>query len=194
MKTSKAGLDLIKRHEGLRLEAYLCPADKWTIGYGTTSDAGVGEIRKGMKITEAQAAEWLARSLEGYEAAVSKAVTRTPTANQFAAMVSLCYNIGQGAFAASTVVRRFNAGDVQGAADAFRMWTKGGGKVLPGLVRRREDERNLFLAQPKSDGIPLPFPQPEAKPQPQAGSLIAKWVIGAIAALLAAAAAFIAKG
>lgn len=144
MKTNRAGIDLIKRWEGLRLTAYLCPAKVWTIGYGHTTAAGVPAVKKGMKITADEAVEILVRDLVAYEAAVMNVLRRSPNENQFSAMVSLCYNIGPGAFARSSVVRKFNAGDLPGAAAAFRLWNKGGGKVLPGLIRRREEEIILF--------------------------------------------------
>lgn len=158
MKINRAGLDLIKQWEGLKLQAYPDPGtggEPWTIGYGTTSAAGVGKITKGMTITEELATEWLLQSLAKYETAVSKALTNFPNENQFSAMVSLCYNIGPGAFPSSSIAKRFNAGDVQGAADAFRLWNKANGKVLPGLVRRREDERALFL-KPVEAPVPPP--------------------------------------
>ena len=159
MKTNRAGIELIKSFEGLRLNAYLCPAGVWTIGYGHTSAAGEPAVKPSMKISAQDAADILVQDLVKYEAAVSKALTRNPNDNQFSAMVSLCYNIGPGAFASSTVVRRFNAGLLQEAADAFRMWNKGGGKVLPGLVRRRDEERALFLAPVASEPVPTPIPQ-----------------------------------
>lgn len=145
MKTNKAGLDLIKSFEGLRLETYKCSAGVDTIGYGHTSAAGEPKVKPGMKITEKEAEEILARDLGKYEAAVSKAMTVTPTENQFSAMVSLCYNIGPGNFASSSVVRKLNAGDVEGAANSFLLWNKAAGKVLAGLTRRREAEKALFL-------------------------------------------------
>jgi lysozyme len=148
MKTNKSGVDLIKRWEGCRLKAYPDPAtggEPWTIGYGLTSAAGIVPVKRGLVITQAQADEYLVKSLVKYEAAVSKALTKTPTPNQFAAMVSLCFNVGPGAFARSSVVRKFNAGDTRGAADAFRLWNKAAGKVMAGLKNRREDERKLFL-------------------------------------------------
>lgn len=148
MKTNKAGLDLIKAFEGCRLRAYPDPAtggEPYTIGWGLTSAAGLIKVTPGLKITQAQADEYLVQSLGKYEAAVSKAVTQKPTDNQFGAMVSLCYNIGPANFARSSVVRYFNAGNIQAAADAFLRWNRAAGRVLPGLTRRREDERKLFL-------------------------------------------------
>ena len=145
MKVNAAGLDLIKSFEGLRLKAYKCSAGVDTIGYGHTSAAGEPKVTPRMTITAAEAENILKRDLTQYERAVTKAVTVKPTPNQFAAMVSLCYNIGSGNFAGSSVVRRLNAGDVKGAAEAFLLWNKVHGRALAGLTRRREAERKLFL-------------------------------------------------
>jgi lysozyme len=145
VKVNAAGLDLIKSFEGLRLKAYKCSAGVDTIGYGHTSAAGAPVVKAGMKITAAEAEKILARDLGKYEQAVDKVVTVKPTPNQFSAMVSLCYNIGPGNFAGSSVVRRLNAGDVKGAAEAFLLWNKVHGRALAGLTRRREAERKLFL-------------------------------------------------
>jgi len=148
MKTGPEGIALIKANEGLRLKAYPDPGtggEPWTIGYGTTTAAGVGRVTKGMVISQVQAESMLVRALETYEAGVLKALKRTPGQHQFDAMVSLAYNIGIGKFASSSVVRFFNAGDVEKAAGAFLMWNKAAGKVLPGLVKRRKAERDLFL-------------------------------------------------
>lgn len=161
MKTSRAGIELIKKWEGCRLTSYLCSAGVWTIGYGLTSAAGIISVKPGMKITQAQADEYLVASLVKYEAAVQNALRRSPNQNQFDACVSLCFNIGPGAFTGSSIARRFNEGDARGAADAFRLWNKAGGRVLQGLVNRREAERELFLrpsvaASPTPPTPPLP--------------------------------------
>jgi lysozyme len=171
------------------------------VGFGHTSAAGAPKVTKGMRITAEEASDILVKDLVKYEMAVKKALTRAPNENQFAAMVSLCYNIGPGAFARSSVARLFNAGDVSGAADAFGRWNKAGGKVLNGLVRRRADERALFLT-PVSKPAPQPLPEP-AIPAPEKpvqpdltarGPSIAKIVIGAVAALIAAFAAWLIGG
>ena len=148
MKTTESGVDLIKKFEGKRLAAYPDPAtggDPWTIGYGHTSMAGPPAVKKGMKITDSEATDILVKDLGVYETAVAKVLTSKPNGNQFSAMVSLCYNIGPGNFAKSSVLRKFNSGDIKGAADAFRSWNKAAGKVMAGLTRRREEERKLFL-------------------------------------------------
>ena len=140
-----AGLDLIKHFEGCRLTAYQDVAGIWTIGYGHT--AGVSE---GLVFTQAQADQALLDDLTDAEAAVDSAVQDVPTTdNQFAAMVSLCYNIGAGNFADSTVLREHRTGRTQQAANAFLLWNKatidGVLQVVTGLTNRREAERTLYL-------------------------------------------------
>lgn len=147
MKVSPDGLALIKRWEGCRLKAYQDSVGFWTIGYGHTSAAGKPTVTSGLKITQKEAEDILANDLGKYEDAVQRAITKRPTQHQLDAMTSLCYNIGPGSFAKSSVVRKFNAGDIAGAANAFLLFNKAGGKVLTGLARRREDEKKLFLTK-----------------------------------------------
>lgn len=145
MKTSPKGIALIKEFEGLELEAYPDPAtgaDPITIGYGHTGP----EVHLGMTITEAQAEAYLVADLEKFERAVEQAVTVPMTQEQFDACVSLCYNIGPWNFKTSSVVKLLNAGDAQGAADIFPKWNKANKKVMAGLIRRRNAERELFLS------------------------------------------------
>lgn len=134
-------VSLIKEFEGLYLEAYLCPAKKWTIGYGHTKT-----VKPGMKITEAGADALLRHDLAWCEDAVNDNVKVPLTQNQYDALVSFIFNVGAGAFKRSTLLRKLNAGDYAGAANEFPRWNKGGGRVLRGLVRRREAERKLFLS------------------------------------------------
>lgn len=145
MKTSREGIALIKRFEGLRLNAYKDSVGVWTIGYGHTSMAGEPKVTPGLKISAQQAEDILVNDLVKYEAAVSRALKRSPSQQQFDAMVSLCFNVGPGAFARSRVVRYFNSGDFAAAADAFLSFRKAGGRVLPGLEARRKAERDFFL-------------------------------------------------
>lgn len=196
MRTGKAGLDLIKEFEGLELEAYRDAVGIWTIGYGHTAAAGEPKPKAGMKITEAEAGHILASDLGQYEAAVSKALKVSPNQNQFDAMVSLCFNIGPKAFTGSSVAKRFNAGNIQGAADAFLLWKKAGDKVLKGLIRRRETERQLFLLPvsetkpatepPKVDPAPTsPLPPPvPPKPAYRPSIQLVMAVIAALAAII----------
>lgn len=141
-RINSAGLDLIKSFEGLRLSAYRCPAGVWTIGYGHTGP----DVKTGQHITPAEAEALLRGDLDRFESGVNSFLDAAPTTdNQFAAMVSLAFNIGLGAFQRSTVLRQHKAGNRQRAAAAFLMWVKGGGRTLPGLVRRRTAERALYL-------------------------------------------------
>jgi lysozyme len=138
---SQRGLRLIQKHEGLRLKAYRCPAGVWTIGWGHTGK----DVRPGRVITKDEAEALLRKDLDRFEEAVDRAVKVEMTQPQFDALVSFAYNVGEAGMARSTVVRRLNAGNEQGAADALMMWVKAKGKTLPGLVRRRKEERKLFL-------------------------------------------------
>ena len=147
MKIGARGLGLIKQFEGLRLDAYQDSAGVWTIGYGHTAAAGEPEPCAGMRISRGQAEAILVRHLGKYEAAVLSATTRPASQAQFDAMVSLCFNIGPASFSRSSVVRKFNAGDDAGSAEAFLAFDKAGGKALQGLARRRAAERRLFLSQ-----------------------------------------------
>ena len=138
---SPAGLSLIKKYEGCRTNAYKCPAGVWTIGYGHTKG-----VSQGMMISHRDADKLLEEDLKYFESAVSSAVTVPINQNQFDALVSLAFNIGVGAFDKSTLLARLNSKNYRGAAEQFLRWTRGGGKVLPGLVKRRQEERELFLS------------------------------------------------
>jgi len=142
---NNATLDLIKSFEGCRLKAYKDSVGVWTIGYGHTSAAGGLQVSSGLTITQAQADTLLEKDLIKYQSYVEAAIKVPVNDNQYGAMVSLCYNIGPGNFAKSTVVKKTNASDWKGAAAAFSMWNKAGGKVLAGLTRRRADEAKLYL-------------------------------------------------
>lgn len=141
---NQAGIDLIKEFEGCKLTAYRCPAGVVTIGYGWTRPIDGKLLTMGTKITQAKADALLVNGLADYAEVVEKVCSKS-TDNQFAAMVSLAYNIGTGAFVQSSVCRQHKFGHYADAADAFRLWNKSGGKILSGLVRRREAERLLYL-------------------------------------------------
>ena len=140
------GLDLIKAHEGLRLTAYQCPAGKWTIGWGHTLTA-----KKGLTITEAAAEDLLIEDVVWAEAAVRKLVTVPLNTNQFSALVSWVFNIGETAARNSTLIKMLNQGDYKAVPVQLQRWTRGGGVELPGLVRRREEEAALFEAPDAGD-------------------------------------------
>jgi lysozyme len=143
MKISSTGLDLIKRFEGFEPKAYLCPAGVLTIGYGSTGK----HVTRGQTITQAEATALLAKDVVRFENAVNK-LGVTLTQNQFDALVAFVYNVGEGSFNASTLVKRLKAGDMAGAAAQFGVWNKARVKgvltVLKGLTTRRAAEAALF--------------------------------------------------
>lgn len=145
--TSQAGVNLIKSFEGLRLTAYQDSAGVWTIGYGHTSG-----VYSGMKITEAKAEEYLKSDLKSAEKTVNNKVTYAINQNQFDALVSFTFNVGGGNFGSSTLLKKLNQGDINGAADEFGKWIKADGKVLDGLVKRRAAEKEMFLNGTTSGG------------------------------------------
>lgn len=157
MQINAAGLALIKEFEGLRLRAYLCPADVPTIGYGTTVYPDGRRIRVGDEITQQQAEDYLRNDLRVFEREVERMVRVPVNENQFSALVSFAYNTGSSALQKSTLLRLLNAHNYAGAAEQFARWTYAGGKSLPGLVRRRAAERALFI---KTD-IPPAVTTPE---------------------------------
>ena len=168
MKLSKTGEDLMHRFEGFRNKPYLCPAHIWTIGYGhvlyqeqirlpvvRVEGQNIPLIRKEMPMraednrafTKTEIDELFRADVRTFERGVLRLVPGVVgRQGAFDALVSISFNFGLGNLQRSTIRMRANRGDWEGAADAFRVWTKGGGKVLPGLVRRREAEIALFLS------------------------------------------------
>ena len=139
METSKTGLDLIKHFEGCELEAYKCPAGVWTIGYGHTKD-----VEEGDTISKEQAEEMLVEELHEYENYVNEYVNVALSQNQFDALVSWVYNLGPANLKASTMLKVLNSGKYEDVPAQIKRWNKAGGKVLEGLIRRREAEACLF--------------------------------------------------
>lgn len=137
--TSQAGIDLIKSFESCRLTAYQDSAGVWTIGYGHTAG-----VYAGMTITQAQAEEFLRSDLKTAENAVNGKVTYPITQNMFDALVSLTFNIGSGNFGTSTLLKKLNQGDINGAADEFDRWIYSGGVVQQGLVETCGRKRDVF--------------------------------------------------
>lgn len=136
-------LRLIKQFEGLRLFAYPDPAtkaDPWTIGYGHTGP----EVKQGLYITALQAEDYLIKDLAKFADKISKAVKVPINDNQYAALLSLVFNIGPTNFQSSTLLRLLNQGDYNGASEQFKRWDRAAGKVLEGLTRRRAAEAKLF--------------------------------------------------
>jgi lysozyme len=144
----KPAIDMIKSFEGLRLQAYEDPGPKKipTIGYGTIRYPDGRKVRLGEKITKEQAIEYLAFEVGKFVSAVERLVKVPITNNQFCALVSFAYNLGAGLLGKSDLLKFVNAGKPQLAAEEFLRYVHASGKVLPGLVRRRKAERELFLS------------------------------------------------
>ncbi|MEJ8673256.1 lysozyme [Chromobacterium amazonense] len=142
MQTSSNGIQLIQQFEGLRLTAYQDSVDVWTIGYGHTGP----DVRAGLSISDSQATQLLSQDLRRFEQGVSNLVKVAINQNQFDALISFSYNLGLGNLQSSTLLRLLNQGDYRGAAGQFPLWDKAGGKVLPGLQKRRQAEQALFLS------------------------------------------------
>ena len=140
MDVSKIGLDMIAKREGRRLKAYKDSVGVWTIGIGHTSAAGPPKVTPGLTITSAECDEIFARDIVQYANAVNKAVKVKLKQNEFDALVSFAYNVGSAGMARSTAIKRLNAGDRQGCADALLMWNK-----PPEIMGRRRSERTQFL-------------------------------------------------
>ncbi|NRB02515.1 MAG: lysozyme [Rhodobacteraceae bacterium] len=179
MKINQATIDLVKRFEGLELHAYRDPVGVVTIGYGYTNRASFGPgVSMGDTWTEQQADNMLIEGLERFANEIRPLLTRAANENEFGAMLSLAYNIGTGAFAKSTCLKRFNAGDVLGAADALTWFKKAGGKVLRGLERRRAAERERFLADAPVEVTPIPDPERGVGKSKTLRAQITQWAAG----------------
>lgn len=171
MKLSKAGADLMHRYEGFRNKPYLCPAHIWTIGYGHVlyqeqiklpmlrpkdkTKQDIPMIRKEYPLKQEDNRVWTKEEIEklfsddvsSFERGVLRLIPGVSGhQGRFDALVSISFNFGLGNLQRSTIRMKANRGDWDGAAEAFMMWTKGGGKVLPGLVKRRKAEVELFLS------------------------------------------------
>lgn len=141
MKTSPAGVALIKNFEKCKLTAYRDAVGVLTIGWGHT-----GSVWIGMVITQEQADALLSADLQRFEKGVSALLKVPVTQGQFDALVSFAFNCGLGNLGSSTLLRKLNAGDAKGASAEFPRWNKAGGAVLRGLTLRREEEQKLFLS------------------------------------------------
>lgn len=148
MRVSEQCLKLIREFEGFSAKPYKCPADVATIGFGSTRyEGGKAVSMSDPEITVARALDLLKVTLWEYEGAVNRLVTVPLKQWQFDALVSLVYNIGPRNFGESTLLKKLNMGNYTAANFEFSRWNKGGGVVLPGLVRRREAESALFMGQ-----------------------------------------------
>ncbi len=166
MKLSPEGAALMHRYEGYRTRPYLCPAHIWTVGYGhvlyqdqiqlpmVRKEGYTGFIRMNYPLRPEHNRVWSKEEIERLfavdVAAFERGVLRLVPGcvghqGRFDALVSFAYNAGLGNLQRSQIRMKANRDDIEGAADAFMQWTKAGGKELPGLVKRRRDERALFL-------------------------------------------------
>ena len=172
MKLSKAGADLMHRFEGCRNRPYLCPAHIWTIGYGhvlyqeqirlpmVAKEGQTTTIRKELPLRQEDNRVWSKEEIEKlfaddvslFERGVLRlAPTLSGRQGAFDACVSFAFNAGLGNFQRSTIRMKINRGEWDAAAEAFMQWTKGGGRELPGLVKRRKAEVVLFLTSFKDE-------------------------------------------
>lgn len=157
MKVSKDALEGIKKDEGVRLRPYRCPALLWTVGVGHVIDPNHIRVkldeRKGLAIPDGwdrtltmdEVNDILAKDLATFERGVLRLCPEGLTQGRFDALVSFSFNVGLGNLQRSTIRMKHNRGEFEGAAESFMQWTKAGGKELPGLVKRRKHERELYL-------------------------------------------------
>lgn len=145
MKVSSNCIALVKSFEGWYGKAYKCPAGVWTIGYGHTGTVDGKAIHSRMIISSEKATQLLEDDLNKAANDVKRLVTVRLNQNQFDALTSFVFNCGAGNLSRSTLLKKVNKKEFSAAADQFLAWVRGGGKVLPGLERRRKEERALFL-------------------------------------------------
>jgi lysozyme len=172
LKLSYPGVKLIQHFEsclqkkGEHYHAYKCPAGVTTIGWGHTNHHGK-QFDASARWTMEECNEAFLEDMEGFERAVRKNVKVPLQQHQFDSLVSFTFNVGEGALKSSTLLRKLNAGDYEGAAKEFKRWDKANGKTLPGLMRRRASEALMFMNTPdlNYDGKPDPMPQAVDSPE-----------------------------
>ena len=139
MNISQEGISLIKKFEGCELEAYQCAAGVWTLGYGSTKD-----VKEGDTLTQKEADNLLLHEMQEYEGYIKELIKVPLKQNQFDALVSWVFNLGPANLKASTMLKFLNAGDYHLIPSQIKRWNKANGKVLEGLIRRREAEALMF--------------------------------------------------
>lgn len=156
MKTSDKAVKMIKHHEGVRLKPYRCPARLWTVGVGHVIDPAHGRVKYEDRMQLAIPPGWdrtltneevdsiLRADLNRFERGVLRLCPGVASQGQFDALVSFAFNVGLGNLQRSTLRMKHNRGDYEGAAAEFLKWSKAGGRVLPGLLKRRKDEAALY--------------------------------------------------
>jgi lysozyme len=140
MNISAEGLSLIKKFEGCELKAYRCAANVLTIGYGSTKG-----VTEDMEITQEEAESLLQEEMHEYEGYINDMVKVPLEQHQFDAMVSWVFNLGSGNLSSSTLLKKLNNSEYDEVPAQIRRWNKAGGKVLDGLIRRREAEAKMFM-------------------------------------------------
>lgn len=156
MKVSQKCIEQIKKDEGVRNKPYQCPALLWTVGVGHVIDPNHAKVpmadRKALPIPAGwdrvlsadEIDEILRKDLNRFEAGVLRLIKVPLTQGQFDALVSFSFNVGLGNLQNSTLRMKVNRSEFEAAAEQFLVWTKAGGKVLPGLVKRRTHEKEMF--------------------------------------------------
>lgn len=161
MKVSDKVREMIKHHEGVRFKPYRCPALLWTIGVGHVLYPDQAKLkldeRKNYALNPEDNRIWtkdevdalLSFDLTRFESGVGRLCpASTSNPNHFGALVSFAFNVGLGSLQKSTLRMKYNRGEYEAAGDEFLKWAKAGGRILPGLLKRRSDERTLFLSKP----------------------------------------------
>ena len=143
---SEKGYAIIREFEGFKAEAYLDTGGVWTIGFGTIKYPNGQRVKKGDTCTREQAEQWLKNDCKWVDACLDKYVTVKPTQNQFDALASFVYNIGETAFVKSTMLTLLNQNNFTAAANQFDRWVFDNGKRITGLANRRTKEKALFLS------------------------------------------------
>lgn len=182
MQMTEEGLALIRECEGFRGAAYRDAVGVWTIGFGHTAMAGAPEVSQGMEISRAEAKKILARDVDGFARGVAKLVTAQLNDNEFSALVSFAYNVGLGNFAGSSVLKAVNVGEPEAVPRRLQLWVKAGGRVLPGLVKRRAAEAALFLKSAEAE-VKAPVEVPSGKPAQRSTTIRAAFALALLAGL-----------
>ena len=158
MKVSQRCKEMIKHHEGVRFKPYRCPARLWTVGVGHVLYPDQGRLpldqRDAFQLAPEDSRTFskdevdgiLSADLQRFEAGITKLFPVVLAQGQFDALCSFAFNLGLGGVQRSTLRQKVFRGEIEAAADEFLKFTRGGGKILPGLVKRRQDERSLFLS------------------------------------------------
>ena len=148
---NKEGIELIESFEGFSSKPYKDVAGIWTIGVGSIYGLNGKRVKADHRnISKKEALQLMKRDLKRTEVRISQLVNVPVTQNQFAALCSFVYNVGSGAFQRSTARMKLNRSDYEGCANEFLRWKYAGKRSIPGLLRRREAERELFLSEDKA--------------------------------------------